>query len=157
MNNSPNSLVSHCVSFKHTYSKHVSPNRLSFSPTGSSLLFHIYLIFPYQANTKCLWHETMETVMGGRNHCIGPASVSFSIYLNMHWCCIVAKNHTGYVHERLRVLVPLGGVPSASHRTVSTDWPKYIVLSSSGTFTLWKWFVYHEQLITRLNALLCLL
>lgn len=49
--------------------------------------------------------------MGGRKRCIGPASISFSIHLNMRRCCIVAKNHTGYVYGRLRVLVPLGGVP----------------------------------------------
>lgn len=49
--------------------------------------------------------------MGGRNRCIGPASVSFSIHLNKRWRCIVAKKHTGYVHGRLGALVPLGGVP----------------------------------------------
>lgn len=49
--------------------------------------------------------------MGGRNRCIGPASVSFSIHLNMSRRCSVAKKHTGNVYGHLRVLVPLGGVP----------------------------------------------
>ncbi len=69
----------------------------------------IYLISPYLANTKCLWHQTKE--MGGRNRCIGSASVSFSIHLK---CVLVlhrSQKHTGYVYGRLSVLMPLGGVP----------------------------------------------
>lgn len=49
--------------------------------------------------------------MGGRNRCIGLAPVLFSIYLNMHRSCTVAKTHTVYVYGCLRALVPLGGVP----------------------------------------------
>lgn len=64
----------------------------------------------------------MEIVMGGRNRCIGATSVSFPIHLNMRRCCTVAKNHTGYVCGRLRVLMPLGGVPlSLTGLRVLTD------------------------------------
>lgn len=71
---------------------------------------HIILISPYLAGTKCLWQQTTSTAMGGQNCCIGPASVSFSIHLNMRWRGVAAKTHTACAHGRLGVLMSLGGV-----------------------------------------------
>lgn len=108
VSNISNSPVSHCIAPKHI-SVSVSPHR----PCLLDCLFcemHIYLIPPYLASPKCLWRQTMEIAMGGQNCCIGLASVSFPIHLNMPWCCIVAKTHTGYVYGCLRVPVSLGGI-----------------------------------------------
>jgi len=111
----------------------------------------IHLKFPYLASTKCLWHKTMEIVMGGRNR--SPVSVSFPIDLNKPWRCILAQKYTGYVHGYLETLLSLGGAP-LYNRTSSSDWPKYIVLSSGGTFSQRKWVLHHEQASAKLNGLL---
>lgn len=64
---------------------------LSAQPVRLFCSTFIHPIPPYLAGTKCLWHETMEIVMGGRNRCIGLSFVSFSVHLNMSWRCGVAK------------------------------------------------------------------
>lgn len=60
-----------------------------------------------------------------------------------HWLCL-------WMPQSARAF---GWHPSPSHRTASTDWPKYIVLSCGGTFSLRKWFMHHDQLIAKWNGL----
>lgn len=92
----------------------------------------INLILPYLYSAECLWWQTMEIATGGRKCRTGLASVSFSILLNMRCRCIAAKTHTGYVPGGACVF---GWRPSASHRTASTNWPKYSVLVVVHIFT----------------------
>lgn len=119
----------------------------------------ICLVFPYHASTKCLWHEATGIVMGGQNRCIGSASVSasvsFSIHLNMWWCSTVAKKPHWLCFWVPRRACAFGWRPSALTGPRGADWPKYIVLTSSGTHpcdascaTLCqiKWFTSESQL-----------
>lgn len=110
----------------------------------------IYLIFPYLASTKCLWQKTVESAMGGRNCCIGPASVSFSIHLNIRWRCIVAKTHTGYVHES-------SGCSCLWVASVCLlqDCKYWLTQIHCFRNTFWKMLlkVHHGHLIVKLNGL----
>lgn len=87
-----------------------------------------YLIFPYLASSRCIWHWTMKIVMGGRNSCAQEMQKS---------CSGRAPQCAGAFR-----------VPSLclSQDSPSTDWPKYTVLSS---------VAHHEKVIHASQAAHC--
>lgn len=119
----------------------------------------IHLIFPYLASPKCLlaqdngdcdgWSKSLHW----RDFSLISDSFKYALVL-----------HRGQKPRWLCLRMPQGARafgwrPSVSHRTASADWPKYIVLSSGGTFSLrkvihasWaarcqtKWFTCESQL-----------